>query len=174
MSKTSSVLPENNTVEQVFKTLETETTALFEHLNFSFLMDCSVFAPDSRGRTRVHQPPELLKGVLHCFYHDIYDCGQWSEYSGMKMFGDSVASSAHCHGGRSRGSSPTSLSLQRMFSSTYFLSEAGSYVHPNEYSPASTPLIYRPIPTLSSDSIEPRGDKIKERLNPYGLIISRL
>lgn len=29
-------------------------------------------APDSRGRTQLHQPPELLKGVLHCFYHDIY------------------------------------------------------------------------------------------------------
>ena len=29
MSKTKSVLPDNNTVEQVFKTLETETTALF-------------------------------------------------------------------------------------------------------------------------------------------------
>ena len=72
MSKTSSVLPENNTVEQVFKTLETETTALFEQLDLSFLMDYAVFAPDSRGRTRVHQPPELLKGVLHCFYHDIY------------------------------------------------------------------------------------------------------
>jgi len=72
VSKTSSVLPENNTVEQVFKTLDTETTALFEQLDFAFLMDYSVFAPDSRGRTRVHQPPELLKGVLHCFYHDIY------------------------------------------------------------------------------------------------------
>ena len=72
MSKTSSVLPENNTVEQVFKTLETETTALFEQLDLSFLMDYAVFAPSNRGRTRVHQPPELLKGVLHCFYHDIY------------------------------------------------------------------------------------------------------
>jgi len=29
-------------------------------------------APSDRGRTRIHEPPELLKGVLHCFYHDIY------------------------------------------------------------------------------------------------------
>ena len=72
MSTTKAVLPDNDTVEQVFKALETETTALFEHLDFSFLMDLPVFAPDSRGRTRVHEPPELLKGVLHCFYNDIY------------------------------------------------------------------------------------------------------
>ncbi|QSG08637.1 Transposase, IS5 family [Halapricum desulfuricans] len=72
MSSSKSVLPSNDTVEQVFKALETETMALFEHLDLSFLTDYSVFAPDPRGRTRVHQPPELLKGVLHCFYRDIY------------------------------------------------------------------------------------------------------
>jgi len=72
VSKTSSVLPSNGTVELVFKTLETETKALFEHLDLSFLTDYPVFAPDLRGRARVHEPPELLKGVLHCFYHDIY------------------------------------------------------------------------------------------------------
>jgi hypothetical protein len=72
VSKTSSVLPDTATVEQVFKTLETETTALLEHLDLSFLTDYPVFAPSNRGRTRVHNPPELLKGVLHCFYHEIY------------------------------------------------------------------------------------------------------
>ncbi|MFC7251913.1 transposase [Halomicroarcula sp. GCM10025324] len=72
MSTTSSVLPDNATVEQVFKTLDTETTALFEQLDLSFLTDYPVFAPDPRGRTRVHEPPELLKGVIHCFYSDIY------------------------------------------------------------------------------------------------------
>jgi hypothetical protein len=72
VSSSKSVLPSNDTVEQVFKALETETTALFEHLDVSFLTDYPVFAPDPRGRTRVHDPPELLKGVLHCFYHDIY------------------------------------------------------------------------------------------------------
>ena len=49
MSSTKSVLPDNATVEQVFKTLETETTALFEHLDFSFLTDYPVFAPSNRG-----------------------------------------------------------------------------------------------------------------------------
>jgi len=72
VSKTSSFIPSNDTVELVFKTLETETTALFEHLDLSFLTDYPVFAPSDRGRTWVHEPPELLKGVLHCFYNDIY------------------------------------------------------------------------------------------------------
>ena len=72
MSTTKSVLTDNATVKQVFKSLDTETTALFEVLDLSFLMGYPVFAPDSRGRTRVHQPSKLLKGVLHCFYHDIY------------------------------------------------------------------------------------------------------
>jgi hypothetical protein len=67
-----SVLPDNATVEQVFKALETETAALFEHLDFSFLIDYPVFVPSDRGRTRIHQPPELLKGLLHCFYHNIH------------------------------------------------------------------------------------------------------
>jgi hypothetical protein len=72
VSTTSSVLPDNATVEQVFKTLDTETTALFEQLDLSFLTDYPVFAPDPRGRTQVHEPPKLLTGVLHCFYSDIY------------------------------------------------------------------------------------------------------
>ncbi len=72
MSSNKAVLPDNNTVAQVFKALETETTALFENLDLAFLTDYPVFAPDSRGRTRVHEPPELLKGILHCFYDEIY------------------------------------------------------------------------------------------------------
>jgi hypothetical protein len=48
VSSTKSVLPDNATVEQVFKALETETTALFEHLDRSFLADYPVFAPDPR------------------------------------------------------------------------------------------------------------------------------
>ena len=71
MSTTRAVLSDNDTVEQVFKPLETETTALFEQLEFSFLTDFPVFAPSNRGRTRIHEPPELLKGILHCFYNDI-------------------------------------------------------------------------------------------------------
>ncbi len=52
--------------------METETTTLFEQLDLSFLTDYPVFGPDPRGGTRVHDPPELLKGVIHCFYRDIY------------------------------------------------------------------------------------------------------
>lgn len=39
MSSSKSDLPDNDTVEQVFKALETETTALFEHLDLSFLTE---------------------------------------------------------------------------------------------------------------------------------------
>lgn len=46
MSKISSVLPSNDTVKQGFKALETETAALFEHLDLSFLTTYPVFAPD--------------------------------------------------------------------------------------------------------------------------------
>ncbi|AUX10562.1 ISH3 family transposase [Halalkaliarchaeum desulfuricum] len=49
MSTTKAVLPDNDTVEQVFKALETETTALFEHLDLSFLIDLPVFAPSIGG-----------------------------------------------------------------------------------------------------------------------------
>lgn len=72
MFSSKSVLPSNDTVEQVFKALEMETAALFEHLDLSFLMDYPVFALSDQRRTRVHKPPELLKGVLHCFYDNIY------------------------------------------------------------------------------------------------------
>ena len=53
MSSTKPVLPDNATVEQVLKTLATETTTLFEHPDLS---DYSVFVPDPRGRTRVYEP----------------------------------------------------------------------------------------------------------------------
>ena len=92
MSTTSSVLPDNATVEQVFKTLDTETTALFEQLDLLFLTDYPVFAPLDRGRTRVHEPPELLKGVLHCFYMRSTVRVQWRESSTTRMSGGSVAS----------------------------------------------------------------------------------
>jgi hypothetical protein len=26
-----------------------------------------------QGRTRVHGPPEFLRGFLHCYYEDVYD-----------------------------------------------------------------------------------------------------
>jgi hypothetical protein len=49
MSSSKSVLPNNDTVEPVFKALETETTAAFEHPNLSFLTDYPVFAHEPGG-----------------------------------------------------------------------------------------------------------------------------
>jgi len=52
--------------------VETEPLALFEHLSFEFLEEFDVFAPSAPGRTRDHEPPELMRGFLHCYNKDIY------------------------------------------------------------------------------------------------------
>lgn len=52
--------------------METETLSLFEHLSFEFLHEFDVFAPGDEGQTREHEPPELIRGFLHCYYKDIY------------------------------------------------------------------------------------------------------
>ena len=62
----------NPSVESFFNVAETETLAVFEHLPFGFLEEFDVFAPAETGRTREHEPPELMRGFLHCYYHDIY------------------------------------------------------------------------------------------------------
>lgn len=31
-----------------------------------------MFDPVETGRTRDHEPPEMMRGVLHCYYKDIY------------------------------------------------------------------------------------------------------
>ena len=46
---------------------------LSEYLSFEFLLEYYVFAPACRGRTRVHEPPELFRGFFHCYYEDV--CG---------------------------------------------------------------------------------------------------
>ena len=70
MSATS--LQNHPSVEELFKHVDTIPLALFEHLDFSFLTDFPVFAPDPRGRTRDHEPPELLEAVIYCFSREIY------------------------------------------------------------------------------------------------------
>jgi len=45
---------------------------LFEHPPFEFLEEFDVFAPAEAGRTRDHDPPELMRGFLHSYYKDIY------------------------------------------------------------------------------------------------------
>ena len=50
MSTTRSIIPDNDTDEQVFKPLNGETTALFERLDLSFLTDIQGESPVlSRG-----------------------------------------------------------------------------------------------------------------------------
>ena len=68
----SATLQDDPSVESFFNVAETETLALFEHLSFGFLEEFDVFAPAKTERTRDHEPPELMRGFLHCYYHDIY------------------------------------------------------------------------------------------------------
>ena len=72
MSNTSATLQDVASVNDFLNAAATETVPLFEHLEFAFLMEYDVFAPSERGRTRVHQPPDLFCGFLHCYYKDIY------------------------------------------------------------------------------------------------------
>ena len=68
----SATLQDDPSVESFFNVVETETLVLFEHLFFGFLEEFDVFAPAETGRTREHEPPEMMRGFLHCYYHDIY------------------------------------------------------------------------------------------------------
>jgi len=68
----SATLQDDPSIDSFFNSVETETLALFEHLSFEFLEEFDVFAPSSPGRTREHNPPELMRGFLHCYYKDIY------------------------------------------------------------------------------------------------------
>ena len=73
MSTTTTATLQNvASVDEFLNVAATETVPLFEHLSFEFLRDYDVFAPASRGRTRVHQPPDLFCGFLHCYYEDVY------------------------------------------------------------------------------------------------------
>jgi hypothetical protein len=68
----SATLQGDPSVESLFNVAETETLALFEHLSFEFLEEFDVFALAETGRTREHEPPEMMRGFLHCYYHDTY------------------------------------------------------------------------------------------------------
>jgi len=72
VSSTTTTLQGVDSVDDFLNVAATETVPLFEHLEFEFLLEYDVFAPASRGRTRVHQPPDLFRGFLHCYYKDIY------------------------------------------------------------------------------------------------------
>jgi transposase len=68
----TTTLQNHPAVEELFKHVDTIPLALFDHVDFSFLTDFPVFAPDPRGRTRKHDPPALFKGVLYCFSRNRY------------------------------------------------------------------------------------------------------
>jgi hypothetical protein len=68
----SATLQDDPSVEAFFNLAETETLALFEHLSFEFLEAFDMFAPAKTGRTREYEPPELMRGFLHCYYKGIY------------------------------------------------------------------------------------------------------
>ncbi len=68
----SATLQDDSSVESFFNVAESETLAFFEHLSFEFLEEFDVFTPAQTGGTREHEPPELMRGFLHCYYHDIY------------------------------------------------------------------------------------------------------
>ncbi|GGJ13477.1 hypothetical protein GCM10008995_24180 [Halobellus salinus] len=68
----SATLQDDPSVESFFNVAETETPASFEHFSFEFLEEFDVFAPAETGRTRDHEPPELMRDSLHCYYKDIY------------------------------------------------------------------------------------------------------
>jgi hypothetical protein len=72
VSNTSATLQDVASVDDFFNVAATETVPLFEHLEFEFLLEYDVFAPSKRGRTRVHEPPDLFRGFLHCYYEDVY------------------------------------------------------------------------------------------------------
>jgi hypothetical protein len=72
VSTSSQTLQEEASIHEFFNVVATETLALFEHLEFGFLTEYDVFAPARQGRTRDHEPPELFRGFLHCYYKDIY------------------------------------------------------------------------------------------------------
>ncbi|WP_458190929.1 transposase [Haladaptatus sp. NG-WS-4] len=72
MSSSTITLQDVASVDDFLNAAATETVPLFEHLEFEFLLEYDVFAPARRGRTRVHQPPDLFRGFLHCYYKNIY------------------------------------------------------------------------------------------------------
>jgi len=69
----SATLQDDPSVESFFNVVEMETLGLFEHLSFEFLEEFDVFTPAETGRTRDLEPPEMMRGFLHCQYKDI--CG---------------------------------------------------------------------------------------------------
>lgn len=50
----------------MFNVKETEVLALSEYFSLDFLEGVEVFLPAETERTRDHEQPELMRGLLHC------------------------------------------------------------------------------------------------------------
>jgi hypothetical protein len=72
VSSSTNTLQDVASADDLLNATATETVPLFNHLEFEFLLEYDVFAPDERERTRVHEPPDLFCGFLHCYYEDVY------------------------------------------------------------------------------------------------------
>jgi hypothetical protein len=73
VSSSPNALQDVSSIDDFLNAAATETVPLFDHLEFEFLLEYDVFAPALRGRTRVHQPPDLFCGFLRCYYENVYD-----------------------------------------------------------------------------------------------------
>lgn len=68
----AATLQDDYSVESFFNVVEIEMLASFEHLSFEVPETLDVFIPTEMGRTRDHEPPEMMRGFLHCYAQDIY------------------------------------------------------------------------------------------------------
>lgn len=65
-------LRDNPTVEKFFNVVEAETLTLIEHLPFEFRKESDVFAQARTRRTRDFELLDFMRGVLYCYYRDIW------------------------------------------------------------------------------------------------------
>jgi len=72
VSSSTNALQDVASVDDFLNAAATETVPLFDHFEFEFLLEYDVFAPGERRRTRVHKPPDLFRGFLHCYHENVY------------------------------------------------------------------------------------------------------
>jgi len=114
VSSSKSVLPDNDTVEQVFNALETETAALFDQLDLSFLMDYSGVRPRFEGAEHGYTSHQNCRKASFTASTTISTVlVRWRENSTTKMSGDSAASSVRRPQERSGPGDRVYVSTQR-------------------------------------------------------------
>lgn len=68
----TTTLPHQETIAELLKPLEIETTVLFDHLMLEFLFEFPVFGPIRGGEHGCLSRLNCFGGLLHCYYNDIY------------------------------------------------------------------------------------------------------